>query len=230
MDKKRRLLDALAPLELPFEKKQDFVNILVEDSGNGGGSNNSTSGLTYFDISSIENSDDIEALFYYADIIKEVMNDNNVIFVKPDDTIGKKALAICCNLSATFTTFDDYEYPTGRITFEEIIRDDAPWILDLPRITEKEFYDNYETFFVYDGPGEFYVRKFKDGMTWREWVDSPYNNGQCFIAPAPNSDEEVVGFIDNYGTRMPLYGKSTSQMAKPDDVLIAGELYFVWVA
>lgn len=40
MDRKRRLLDALAPLEMPFEKKQDFVNLLVEDSGNGGGSNN----------------------------------------------------------------------------------------------------------------------------------------------------------------------------------------------
>lgn len=32
MNKKRRLLDALAPLEMPFEKKQDFVNLLT--SGN----------------------------------------------------------------------------------------------------------------------------------------------------------------------------------------------------
>ena len=93
------------------------------------------------------------------------------------------------------------------------------------QITEEEFYKIPTQFTVLTS--EDVVYEFIEGQSWRDWINSSANQGNIYIGEF--AGKECVRVIDSGGNDFQLYVGSTSQLTHPDDTLVAGEVYFVWV-
>ena len=93
------------------------------------------------------------------------------------------------------------------------------------QITEEEFYKIPTQFMVLTS--EDVVYEFIEGQSWRDWINSSANQGNIYIGEFEG--KECVRVIDRGRNDFQLYVGSTSQLTHPDDTLVAGEVYFVWV-
>lgn len=211
MDNKQRLLDALAPLEMPFEKKQDFVNILTENT------NKDKREYAYYS----GGKDDFIENIMLSSILK--VNTDSVISFAPTGMILdlvdlNNIIGVGFDLSMKITHISSGELVTVK---DVIVEPSKEWT----QITEEEFYKIPTQFTV--RTSEDVVYEFVEGQSWRDWINSSANPGNFHIGEF--AGKECVRVIDSGGNDFQLYVSSTSQLTHPDDTLVAGEVYFVWV-
>jgi hypothetical protein len=142
-------------------------------SGGGGGN------YVYFDTSSLTVDDErMQMLLQISYPVKEMMLDGLIVFstnaMRADVADPIVAVGIDLNLKITAADGSGGLAPKP-ISLEEMITEYASWILDLPRLTEEEYYNPY-IFFL---EGSLY--NFEEGMTWGEWVNSKYNTAGFVI-------------------------------------------------
>jgi hypothetical protein len=152
----------------------------VEFPASGGGGN-----YVYFDTSSItEFGDEADSLYNNAYLIKEQISNGDIIVTLSSWSYSDTPpLAVCIDMNLKMTAWDESgENPLPEMTtLGEDIAKYAPWILDLPRLTEKEFYkvapDPWAgpTLNVTRYNGEIVTINYEEGMTWYEWCNSKHN-------------------------------------------------------
>ena len=160
----------------------------------GGGGGNK---YTYYDISGLSEEDKPKAMDY-AYVAKEI--DGGSIYY---DCMGMKyrnnytsgIIAIGVDFSARVGG------PDGLFTIAET----SEGLFDnLPRITEEEFYKIPTQFTFYDGETT-KTYFYNEGMTWDEWIDSPYNDGNFSVRDA-YLDEGLLPYVDYDGNIVQMDG------------------------
>lgn len=153
MDKKEKLLNSLDGLEMSFKKKQEFVNILVGDSGSdSGGSDSSESTMEYLDVSEVDfvnNGTKEGNLLMYSFMVKcnhTMLGDNAIV------PIGQLYIAGTSNVTFVYALAFDFSakcivssnIKTVNVTFKEVLIQTG-WteeeLIAIPRITKEEFYN-----------------------------------------------------------------------------------------
>lgn len=128
MNKKEKLLNSLDSLEMSFKKKQEFVNVLVGDSG----SNEST--MEYLDISGVES------------VMKNKLLMTAALLVNYSGAIGPLATFI---IGMEASALDTINYIAVDFNVEIVsrggkiikLKDLFPDSDFIPRITKEEFYN-----------------------------------------------------------------------------------------
>lgn len=198
MDKKRRLLDALAPLEIPFEKKQDFVNILMENTNKG------KREYVYYSGTLRDFAEGVAM----ASIIKANMN-GDIVF-KPSgvfwSTDANRDIIIGAGFdtSMKMTSWDD---SSELITVGDVIAEPSK---DWTQITEEEFYKIPCLFTYQDNTYEY-----EEGQTWGEWVNSSYNTIGAYVDVPKGLSEEFIMRDSN----LIILEQNTYIWVKPSDLI-----------
>lgn len=198
MDKKRRLLDALAPLEIPFEKKQDFVNILMENTNKG------KREYVYYSGTLRDFAEGVAM----ASIIKANMN-GDIVF-KPSgvfwSTDANRDIIIGAGFdtSMKMTSWDD---SSELITVGDVIAEPSK---DWTQITEEEFYKIPCLFTYQDNTYEY-----EEGQTWGEWVNSSYNTIGAYVGVPKGLSEEFIMRDSN----LIILEQNTYIWVKPSDLI-----------
>lgn len=151
MNKKEKLLNSLDGLEMSFKKKQEFVNILVGNSGSDsdGSDISGESNIEYLDISGYD-TQSLERSAFISGAIYSKMDFNGRVLIAPliqgyveagGDMMkllgAVKAVSVDFKMKGVFDT--DY----GLQTFEESLTSNLTNIdlTSIPRITKEEFYN-----------------------------------------------------------------------------------------
>ena len=171
----------------------------IKKGGASGGGN-----YVYFDTSSItEFGNETNALYGYACLIKEQISNGDIIVVTNYwSYCNTPPLAVCIDLNLKITAWDESgQNPLPEMTtIGEDIAKYASWILDLPRLTEEEFYKvapdpwTGPTLDVTRSNGEIVTINYEEGMTWYEWCNSELNNTE-FVCYG-NGDSKTIHYGD----------------------------------
>jgi hypothetical protein len=179
-------------------------NVIVK-KGSGGATGGGGGNYVYFDTRSItEFGDETSALYGYAYLIKERFVNGDIIVTTTNWGYNyNPPLAVCIDMNLKINAWDESdEIPLPEmITLGEDIAKYHPWILDLPRLTEKEFYKVAPdpgadpTLIVTRYNGEIVPINYEEGMTWYEWCNSELNNTKfiCY----QNDDKGTIHFGDS---------------------------------
>ena len=158
----------------------------VEFPASGGGN------YVYFDTSSMNDNEDYTELkdnmLCYAAIVKYPHPESNEVLIRCpydcdlDDKFSIYAMGFDFSLKVQVWNADSEEFLL--VSVEEAIREYLPEILDLPRLTEEEFYKIAPRFAIlHRGGGEnVTIHEYEEGMTWGEWVNSDYNTINALIS------------------------------------------------
>lgn len=208
----------------------------VEFPTGGGGSGG---GLAYFDTMplygqyyypEIRNIQDEVRSFSY--IVKESDGNGYTIFTHATFALKNNLYAVGIDLNAKISRWDDdVQDFNGFETIESNIKRYAPWVLELPRITEEEFY--YIPMFISftnddivpnGNIGNTVPFKYDEGMTWREWLSSPYNTLEELGFPVEVRNwegEETLWGTNESALTWTLWTPSGDRPVHPDDVIRA---------
>lgn len=195
MNKKEKLLNSLDGLEMSFKKKQEFVNILVGDSGS---SDNSENTMEYLNISELESSTKIQLLMTAALLVKY---NGNIAPLAPlileiGDSVLPDINYIATDLNVEIATQGNI------LKLKDIISDSD----SIPRITKEEFYKLPVALTIY-GPTEDDAIDYEDKMKtsfdtlWAIWERDGVE-GQDLTITIPNADIASVTLINNEGTNV----------------------------
>lgn len=156
------------------------LNTIGEAPIKKGGASGGGGNYVYIDTSSITEFGDerMRMLLQISYPVKEMLLNGPIVFstnaMRADVTAPALAVGVDLNLKVSAADGSGGFTPKP-ISLEEMITEYASWILDLPRLTEEEFYNPY----VFSLEGSLY--NFEEGMTWGEWVDSKYNTAGFVI-------------------------------------------------
>lgn len=225
----------MPPCSLTYENKNSYsimntikLNTIGErpiKKGAGGGGN-----YVYYDTSSIPMEDErMQMLLQISYSVKEVMLNGLMVFstnaMRVDVANPIIAVGIDPNLKLSVADSSG-EIPAKTLSLGEMIAEYASWILDLPSLTEEEFYKIPPQFTVrYSGMSvEPTTYSYDEGMTWREWCDSVYNTLGYTIGV---DDSEVIGVVPGFGgTGSVRYNTPDERYtSRPDDLIESREYY-----
>ena len=126
-----------------------------------------------------------------ASIIKANM-DGDIVFMPSwvfwsTDANSENIIGAGFDTSMKMTSWDD---SSELITVGDVIAEPSK---DWTQITEEEFYKSPAWFtFILNGEPKRY--DYKEGMTWGEWIDSPYNDGNFSVHDA-NMGEGIQEYV-----------------------------------
>lgn len=152
----------------------------------------------------------------YAATVKNAMG--GACFIMgglPDDTATKLACAV---------NVDEKCYTDGKWrTNKELLDSDAeyaPELKNLPEITKEEYYEIPLVVTNELENNDHYIFKYDEGMTWAEWIASPYNTKGF------THDGQYVLYS---GTQIESWGDNIYKKAEIDDVIIQGDYYAYYI-
>lgn len=160
------------------------LNTIGERPIKKGGASGGGGGLTYFDLTSEMNYDVIYDILGISCVAKYKENDWTSIIQAPAiaGDISSPCVAIGIDLNCRVNDVDEQSnFISEMTTLGEFFSRFRPEMTAWPRITEEEFYDtsvptfNFVIYGDRDKNEKIGTYEYVQGMTWRDWVGSPFN-------------------------------------------------------
>lgn len=193
------------------DKFLGFLGDLVKPTSGGGGN------YVYYDLSNIpKESDAFWIISSYATATKVAGFGQCTILGGIHDSVTTK---LACAVDVDFKCHFDGKWGSPK----DLLDSEAeyyPELQNLPEITKEEFYEIplVVTNELEDNAN--YVFKYDEGMTWAEWIDSPYNTKSF------THDGQYVLYG---GNQIESWGDDIYKKAEIDDVIRQGGYFSYYI-